>query len=166
MLREMQEQQMQELKKSPAAFLESCDVAAFVFDGSSIESFKAAHQLLLQCADMAQDSLPCIMIAAKDDLGISMVTYHDVSSDTHLCLVYLSTLSRVVERMRVLSHYKSCSALHSPPMIEDSDVNRYCTFSNPYVQLMWATDLMWATYLMWATNNVHLSHTKYFRQRL
>lgn len=73
-LREMQEQQLLELKHNPAAFTESCDVAAFVFDSSSVESFQAAHQLLLHCAELAQDNLPCMLIAAKDDLGISMVS--------------------------------------------------------------------------------------------
>ena len=73
-LKEMQEQQVQELEQNPAAFTESCDVAAFVFDGSSFESFQAAHELLLKCAQLAQDSLPCVLIAAKDDLGISMVS--------------------------------------------------------------------------------------------
>ncbi|KAL3136163.1 hypothetical protein ABBQ32_007179 [Trebouxia sp. C0010 RCD-2024] len=71
-LREMQELQLLELQRNPAAFTESCDVAAFVFDSSSVKSFRAAHQLLLLCAGLAQDTLPCMLIAAKDDLGISM----------------------------------------------------------------------------------------------
>lgn len=73
-LQEMQEQQVQQLEQNPTAVLEPCDVAAFVFDGSSIESFKAAHELLLKVAQLAQDALPCVLIAAKDDLGISMVS--------------------------------------------------------------------------------------------
>ena len=74
-LREMQDHQVQQLQDKPAALMESSDVAAFVFDGSSSESFQAAHQLLLKCAELAQDSLPCVLIAAKDELGISMVSF-------------------------------------------------------------------------------------------
>lgn len=70
----MQEAQMQELQQDPAAFLETCDVAAFVFDGSNSGSFKVAHELLLQLAHLSDDSIPCVLIAAKDDLGISMVS--------------------------------------------------------------------------------------------
>ena len=72
-MREMQEQQLLELQHNPVAFTASCDVAAFLFDSSSDESFQSARQLLLLCAGLAQDSLPCVLIAAKDDLGISMV---------------------------------------------------------------------------------------------
>ena len=71
----MQDDQVEQLEHKPAALAESCDVAAFVFDGSSFESFQAAHQLLLKCAELAQDSLPCVLIAAKDELGISMVSF-------------------------------------------------------------------------------------------
>lgn len=74
-LREMQDDQLQQLEHKPAALTESCDVAAFVFDGSSFESFQAAHQLLLKCAELAQDSMPCVLIAAKDELVVSMVSF-------------------------------------------------------------------------------------------
>ena len=73
-LREIQDHQVQQLEDNSALLTESCDVAAFVFDGSSSKSFQAAHQLLLKCAELAQDSLPCMLIAAKDELGISMVS--------------------------------------------------------------------------------------------
>ena len=65
---------MQELEQNPAGFLVACDVAAFVFDGSNLESFRAAHELLLKLAHLSDDSIPCVFIAAKDDLGISMVS--------------------------------------------------------------------------------------------
>lgn len=81
----MQELQLLELQHNPAAFTESCDVAAFVFDSSSVKSFQAAHQLLLLCAGLAQDTLPCMLIAAKDDLGISMVQSHAVLLCIKLC---------------------------------------------------------------------------------
>ena len=72
----MQDQQVQQLQHSPGPLTEgSCDVAAFVFDANSSESFAAAQQLLLKCAELAQDSLPCVLIAAKDELGISTVSY-------------------------------------------------------------------------------------------
>lgn len=73
-LREMQEAQIQELELEPQGLLEACDVAAFVFDGSNIESFRAAQELLVKVALLAGDSIPCVLIAAKDDLGISMVS--------------------------------------------------------------------------------------------
>ena len=70
----MQEAQIQELELEPQGLLEACDVAAFVFDGSNIESFRAAQELLVKVALLAGDSIPCVLIAAKDDLGISMVS--------------------------------------------------------------------------------------------
>lgn len=72
-LREMQEAQIQSFEEDPQALQDACDVAAFVFDGSNIESFKAAQDLLLKLAQLADDTIPCVLIAAKDDLGISMV---------------------------------------------------------------------------------------------
>lgn len=71
-LREMQEEQIQSFEEDPQALQDECDVAAFVFDGSNIESFKAAQDLLLKLAQLADDTIPCVLIAAKDDLGISM----------------------------------------------------------------------------------------------
>jgi len=72
-LREMQEAQIQSFEEDPQALQDACDVAAFVFDGSNVESFKAAQDLLLKLARLADDTIPCVLIAAKDDLGISMV---------------------------------------------------------------------------------------------
>eukprot|EP01025_Chloroclados_australasicus_P022079 TRINITY_DN22948_c0_g3_i7.p1 TRINITY_DN22948_c0_g3~~TRINITY_DN22948_c0_g3_i7.p1 ORF type:complete len:685 (-),score=69.15 TRINITY_DN22948_c0_g3_i7:506-2560(-) len=52
-------------------FLKLCDVAAFVFDSSNIDSFNYAHELMLQAAEASGHTLPCVFIATKDDLGMS-----------------------------------------------------------------------------------------------
>lgn len=84
-LREMQEAQIQSFEEDPEALQDACDVAAFVFDGSNIESFKAALDLLLKLAHLADDTIPCVLIAAKDDLGISMVSSALVNPLDRLC---------------------------------------------------------------------------------
>mmetsp|Transcript_28820 Transcript_28820/g.74374 ORF Transcript_28820/g.74374 Transcript_28820/m.74374 type:complete len:1156 (+) Transcript_28820:366-3833(+) len=48
--------------------LAKADVAAFVFDASSAESFRAAVNLMVQVSTLAGDSLPCVLVAAKEDL--------------------------------------------------------------------------------------------------
>ena len=45
----------------------------FVFDSTSLASFRTAHQLMLAVAQAAGDALPCVFLAAKDDLGMSQV---------------------------------------------------------------------------------------------
>ena len=86
-LREMQEEQIQSFEEDPQALQDECDVAAFVFDGSNIESFKAAQDLLLKLAQLADDTIPCVLIAAKDDLGISMVLSALVNPLNRLCAI-------------------------------------------------------------------------------
>eukprot|EP00793_Prasinoderma_coloniale_P007002 PRCOL_00001834-RA len=57
-----------------AAGLESADCCAFVFDSSSAESYRVAHAALLQVAEWSAGTdadLPCLMVAAKDDLGMA-----------------------------------------------------------------------------------------------
>ena len=65
--------------ESPAAaeHLAACDVAAVVFDSSELHSFHTAHRLLLRIAQAAGDTLPCVLIAAKDDLGMEPVRLLD-----------------------------------------------------------------------------------------
>ena len=56
-----------------AAELASCDVAAFVFDSSSPESFRETHIAMMRAAEASGNSLPCMLIAAKDDLTMPPV---------------------------------------------------------------------------------------------
>ena len=58
---------------SGAADLASCDLAILLFDSSSLESMTEALQLLLSVTLAANNNLPCVMLAAKDDLGMSPV---------------------------------------------------------------------------------------------
>ena len=58
---------------SGAADLASCDLGVFLFDSSSLQSMTEALQLLLSMTLVANNSLPCVMLAAKDDLGMSQV---------------------------------------------------------------------------------------------
>ncbi|KAK9829241.1 hypothetical protein WJX72_004718 [[Myrmecia] bisecta] len=51
--------------------LAAADVAAFVFDSSDPASFRTAQRLILEVAAASGDSLPCVFVAAKDDLGMS-----------------------------------------------------------------------------------------------
>ena len=60
---------------SGAADLASCDLAVILFDSSSLQSMTEALQLLLSVTLAANNSLPCVMLAAKDDLGMSPVRY-------------------------------------------------------------------------------------------
>lgn len=61
---------------SGAADLASCDLGVFLFDSSSLHSMTEALQLLLSVTSAANNSLPCVMLAAKDDLGMSQVQRH------------------------------------------------------------------------------------------
>lgn len=57
-----------------AAGLESVDCAAFIFDASSAESYRVAQAALGRVAEWSARTgaeLPCMMVAAKDDLGMS-----------------------------------------------------------------------------------------------
>ena len=58
---------------SCASVLAATDFAVFVFDSTSLASFRTAHQLMLAVAQAAGDALPCVFLAAKDDLGMSQV---------------------------------------------------------------------------------------------
>ena len=51
--------------------LRSCDVAAFLFDSSSVESFQQARAMMEVVSSAAGETLPCVFIATKDDLGMS-----------------------------------------------------------------------------------------------
>ena len=74
-MREWDEGDAAALLESPAAgdALAAADVAAFVFDGSDAHSLRTAQRLLLRIATAAGDSLPCVLVATKDDAGMSRV---------------------------------------------------------------------------------------------
>lgn len=74
-LREMQQQQLQSLDRNPADFLQPCDMAAFVFDGNSMESFQAARELVMKLSALANDGLPCVMVASIDQAGLVPVSH-------------------------------------------------------------------------------------------
>ena len=73
----LSEQSAAEVKRltagSGAAELASCDLGVFLFDSSSLHSMTEALQLLLDVTLAANNSLPCVLLAAKDDLGMSQV---------------------------------------------------------------------------------------------
>ena len=56
-----------------AAELASCDLGVFLFDCSSLRSMQEALHLLVAVTQAANNSLPCVLLAAKDDLGMSQV---------------------------------------------------------------------------------------------
>jgi len=60
--------------------LARCDVAAFVFDASSSESFRAARVMMLAVSTAAGDTLPCVMVAAKDDLCMAHSLQYEVQT--------------------------------------------------------------------------------------
>ncbi|KAL6768446.1 hypothetical protein ACKKBF_B39160 [Auxenochlorella protothecoides x Auxenochlorella symbiontica] len=68
LLRPFAEEQGSVLLGSPGAraVLAAADVAAFVFDATSRESFSAAVARMLAVASAADDCLPCVLIAAQD----------------------------------------------------------------------------------------------------
>ncbi|EIE18377.1 hypothetical protein COCSUDRAFT_38657 [Coccomyxa subellipsoidea C-169] len=51
--------------------LAEADAALFIFDCSNLNSLRTAMQLLHRTAAAAGDALPCVLLAAKDDLGMS-----------------------------------------------------------------------------------------------
>lgn len=88
-LREMQQAQMQQLEASPQDFLAACDVAAFVFDSTSkgFKTFSEAQELLIQVAQLAEDGLPCVLVAARHDQSAPSVGLLSlVTSLTHVCM--------------------------------------------------------------------------------
>ncbi len=54
--------------------LAEADAALFIFDCSNLNSLRTAMQLLHRTAAAAGDALPCVLLAAKDDLGMSPVS--------------------------------------------------------------------------------------------
>ncbi|CAL8465634.1 g5170 [Coccomyxa elongata] len=74
-LREMDDAAAEALLATPAApgprALAAADAALFVFDSTDLGSLRAAMQLLHRTAAAAADALPCVLLAAKDDLGMS-----------------------------------------------------------------------------------------------
>jgi hypothetical protein len=51
--------------------LQQCDVLLVAFDSSSQQSFLQAEQLLLAASTAAGPTLPCLLVAAKEDVGLS-----------------------------------------------------------------------------------------------
>jgi hypothetical protein len=49
------------------------DVAVFMFDSSSEADWKRAHEALVAVSSAAGDTLPCILAAAKIDVGMEPV---------------------------------------------------------------------------------------------
>eukprot|EP00898_Chlorokybus_atmophyticus_P002225 jgi/Chlat1/3002/Chrsp2S04718 len=66
-MREVPAGQAEDLASSADA-LAHCDVAAFLFDSSSMSSFDSTAALLSMVADSGAQ-VPCIVLATKDDLG-------------------------------------------------------------------------------------------------
>ncbi|KAL6752183.1 hypothetical protein V8C86DRAFT_620246 [Haematococcus lacustris] len=60
--------------------LARADVAAFVFDSSSRESFQAAVDLLVKVSSLAGETLPCVLVAAKDELVMSAALEAEVAA--------------------------------------------------------------------------------------
>ncbi|KAM4086095.1 hypothetical protein ACJW30_10G077700 [Castanea mollissima] len=61
-------------------FLAACDVAIFVYDSSDEKSWKKSKDLLLEVARHGEESsygVPCLLIAAKDDLDPHPVAVND-----------------------------------------------------------------------------------------
>jgi len=50
-----------------------CDLAAFLFDSSSSESFRSARSMMEAISTSAGETLPCVLLASKDDLGMAQV---------------------------------------------------------------------------------------------
>ncbi|BDA51482.1 mitochondrial Rho GTPase 2 [Coccomyxa sp. Obi] len=74
-LREVDDAAAEALLSAPAAAgpsaLAAADAALFVFDSTDLGSLRVAMQLLHRTAAAAADALPCVLLAAKDDLGMS-----------------------------------------------------------------------------------------------
>mmetsp|Transcript_29225 Transcript_29225/g.93467 ORF Transcript_29225/g.93467 Transcript_29225/m.93467 type:complete len:257 (-) Transcript_29225:41-811(-) len=67
----MQEVREEDIVKEIAvSAMASCDIAVFTFDSSSSASLVEAERLLIRVAGIRCD-LPCVLVAAKDDLGMS-----------------------------------------------------------------------------------------------
>ncbi|KAM1169378.1 hypothetical protein ACFX13_031881 [Malus domestica] len=65
---------------SDKTFLTACDVAVFVHDSSSEHSWKRSRELLVDVAKQVEQSgygVPCLLIAAKDDLGAYPMAVRD-----------------------------------------------------------------------------------------
>ncbi|XP_073315331.1 mitochondrial Rho GTPase 1-like [Primulina huaijiensis] len=78
-LREIPEDGVQKLLSNKES-LAACDVAVFVYDSSSEDSFKRASELLLNVAREGEESgfcMPCLLIAAKNDLDSSSLVMKD-----------------------------------------------------------------------------------------
>ena len=76
-LQEIQPNDVVRIASDPARFLQPCDMAAFVYDSRSRESVHTAQDLLIQMTDLADDTLPCVLIEVNRELSTSKVgPYH------------------------------------------------------------------------------------------
>lgn len=74
-LRELDAAEAERLDSTGAAELAACDLAVFVFDSTDAGSFGDAMRLLHRVTRAANDTLPCVLVAAKEDLGMAAVSH-------------------------------------------------------------------------------------------
>lgn len=118
-MREVDAAGLEDMLESPSCSdqLAATDVAAFVYDSSDAKSFQAAYQLLLRVATASGDALPCLFIAAKDDLVTGPVRYalppqHQIEPGILRCGV-LEALCMVPGH--VPGHHSGCLRAVVPP---------------------------------------------------
>ncbi|KAG1666031.1 hypothetical protein FOA52_006905 [Chlamydomonas sp. UWO 241] len=71
--------------------LSKADAACFLFDSSSAESFRSASDMLVAVSTAAGDTLPCCLVACKDDLGMAQDMEAVVASAcAQLCVALVS----------------------------------------------------------------------------
>ncbi|TXG63639.1 hypothetical protein EZV62_010633 [Acer yangbiense] len=83
-LQEIPEEGVQKLLSNKES-LAACDVAVFVYDSSDDYSWKKTKELLIGFARLEEDSgygVPCLLIAAKDDLDSKSLTVQDAARVT------------------------------------------------------------------------------------
>ncbi|KAM1343935.1 hypothetical protein PS2_007991 [Malus domestica] len=71
---------------SDKTFLAACDVAVFVHASSSEHSWKRSRELLVEVAKQGEESgfgVPCLLVAAKDDLGAYPMAVRDSVAISH-----------------------------------------------------------------------------------
>lgn len=79
LLREITEEEVKK-QLSVKEFLADCDIAIFVYDSSDELSWKKTAELLVDVAGHGEDTgyeVPCLIVAAKDDLDPCPVAIHD-----------------------------------------------------------------------------------------
>uniref|UniRef100_A0A7N0ZXL9 Mitochondrial Rho GTPase n=1 Tax=Kalanchoe fedtschenkoi TaxID=63787 RepID=A0A7N0ZXL9_KALFE len=80
-LQEIPEERAQNIS-SRTELLAACDVAIFMYDSSKELSWKKTTELLLEVARTAEETghcFPCLLVAAKEDLGTYPTAVHDIA---------------------------------------------------------------------------------------